>query len=78
LLAFTRAGVDSQLTPRIFKLFFSDFQLLPQFAVEVRPIQTIREYFQPDKMARAFEIGCIVAKKGAKGPIFEGDMPLAA
>jgi hypothetical protein len=24
-LAFTRAGFDSQLTPRIFKLFFSDF-----------------------------------------------------
>jgi hypothetical protein len=26
-------------------------------------------------MACAFEKGCIVAKKGAKGPIFEGDMP---
>jgi hypothetical protein len=26
-------------------------------------------------MARAFEKGRIVAKKGAKGPIFEGDMP---
>jgi hypothetical protein len=43
--------------------------------VEVRPIQTIQEYFQPNKMARAFENGCIVAKKGVKGPIFEGDMP---
>jgi hypothetical protein len=43
--------------------------------VDVRPIQTIREYFQPSKKARAFEKGCIVAKKGAIGPIFEGDMP---
>jgi hypothetical protein len=43
--------------------------------VEVRPIQTIREYFQPNKKARAFEKGCIVAKKRAIGHIFEGDMP---
>jgi hypothetical protein len=43
--------------------------------VEVRPIQTIREYFHPNKMAGAFEKGCIVAKKGAKGLIFEGDIP---
>jgi hypothetical protein len=42
----------------------------------VEHIQTIREYFQPDKKARALENGCIVAKKGAIGPIFEGDMPL--
>jgi hypothetical protein len=26
------------------------------------------------KKTRAFEIGCIVAKKGAEGPIFEGNM----
>jgi hypothetical protein len=46
--------------------------------VEVRPIQTIREYFQPNKVARAFERACIVAKKGAICSIFEGfegDMP---
>jgi hypothetical protein len=44
--------------------------------VEVRPIQTIRENFQPNKMARAFEKGCFVAKKGAKGPIFREICPL--
>jgi hypothetical protein len=43
-------------------------------AVEVRPIQTIREYFQPDKKARVLERACIVANKGAKRPIFEGNM----
>jgi hypothetical protein len=48
---------------------------LSQFTVEVRPIQTIREYFQPNKKARALEKGCIVAKRGAIGPIFEGVMP---
>jgi hypothetical protein len=42
--------------------------------VEVRPIQTIREYFQPNKKARALEKDCIVAEKGAICPIFEGDM----
>jgi hypothetical protein len=44
--------------------------------MEVRPIQTIWEYFQPSKMARAFEKGCIVTKKGAISPIFEGETPL--
>jgi hypothetical protein len=27
-----------------------------------------------NEKTRAFERGCIVAKKGAKGPIFEGNM----
>jgi hypothetical protein len=44
--------------------------------VKVQPIQTIQEYFQPNKKARALEKGCIVSKKGAIGLIFEGDMPL--
>jgi hypothetical protein len=44
--------------------------------VKVRPIQTIWEYFQPNKMARAFEKGCIVAKKGAKGSILREICPL--
>jgi hypothetical protein len=38
-------------------------------------MQTIREYIQPGKKTRVFERGCIVAKKAAKRPIFEGDMP---
>jgi hypothetical protein len=42
--------------------------------VEVRPIQTIREYFQPNEKARVLERACIVANKGAKRPIFEGNM----
>jgi hypothetical protein len=42
--------------------------------LSVEHIQTIREYFQPGKKARALEKGWIVAKKGAIGPIFEGDM----
>jgi hypothetical protein len=40
----------------------------------VEHIQTNREYYLPNKKARALERGCIVAKKGAKCPIFEGDM----
>jgi hypothetical protein len=43
-------------------------------AVEVRPIQSSLHLFSLDKKTRAFERGCIVAKKGAKGPIFEGNM----
>jgi hypothetical protein len=43
-------------------------------AVEVRPMQAIRECFQPDKKACVLERACIVANKGAKGPIFEGNM----
>jgi hypothetical protein len=42
--------------------------------VEVRPIQTNREYYLPSKKAPALERGWIVAKKGAKGPILEGNM----
>jgi hypothetical protein len=37
-------------------------------------IQTTRELFQLSKKARVLERACIVAKKGAKGPIFEGNM----
>jgi hypothetical protein len=44
--------------------------------VSVKHIQTIREYFQPNNKARAFERRCIVAKKGAICPIFDGNMPL--
>jgi hypothetical protein len=40
------------------------FLIIARFAMEVRPKQTIRKYFQPNKMARAFEKGCIVAKRG--------------
>jgi hypothetical protein len=42
--------------------------------LSVEHIQTSWEYFQPNKKARALEKCCIVAKKGAIGPIFEGDM----
>jgi hypothetical protein len=43
--------------------------------VKVRPIQSIREYFEPDKKARVFERGCILSKKGAKGPILREICP---
>jgi hypothetical protein len=46
--------------------------------VEVRPIQTNREYYLPSKKARALERGCIVAKKGAKCPIFENSFQAIA
>jgi hypothetical protein len=42
--------------------------------VKVRPIQSILEYFEPDKKARVLERAWIVAEKGAKGPIFEWNM----
>jgi hypothetical protein len=45
-------------------------------ALEVWPIKSNLCLFQLDKKARALERGCSVAKKGAIGPIFEGDMPL--
>jgi hypothetical protein len=44
--------------------------------VKVRPIQRSFRSFSPYKKARAVERGRIVAKKGAKGPIFEGNMLL--
>jgi hypothetical protein len=44
--------------------------------LEVRPIQSNLRFFFTGKKARALETGCIVAKKGSIGPIFEGDMPL--
>jgi hypothetical protein len=40
----------------------------------VEHIQTTREYFQVYKKTGVLERACIVAKKGAKGPIFEGNM----
>jgi hypothetical protein len=44
-------------------------------SLEVRPIQSKLPFFLTlNKKTRAFERGCIVAKKGAKGPIFEGNM----
>jgi hypothetical protein len=44
--------------------------------VEVRPIQSNLRFFLLNKKKRVFERACIVAKKGAICPIFEGDMPL--
>jgi hypothetical protein len=43
--------------------------------VEVRPIQSSLRFFLLSKKTRVFERACIVAKKGAICPIFEGDMP---
>jgi hypothetical protein len=43
--------------------------------VEVRPIQSNLYFFLLNKKTRVFERACIVAKKGALCPIFEGDMP---
>jgi hypothetical protein len=45
-------------------------------ALEVWPIQSNLRFFFTNKKAHALERGCIVAKNGAIGPIFEGDMPL--
>jgi hypothetical protein len=42
----------------------------------VRPIQSNLCFFSTNKNERVLERGCIVSKKGAIGPIFEGDMPL--
>jgi hypothetical protein len=52
------------------------YQRYQYIRLYVEHIQTIREYFQPNKKARALERRCIVAKKGAICPIFEGNMPL--
>jgi hypothetical protein len=72
LLAFTRAGFDSQL-PRIgLGLLLRGKGLL---AVEVRPIQSNLCLFQVYKKTRAFGRSCTVSQDGAIGPIFEGDMP---
>jgi hypothetical protein len=44
--------------------------------VEVRPIQSNLRFFFTDKKARVLERGsCILSKRGAICPIFEGDMP---
>jgi hypothetical protein len=43
-------------------------------SLSVEDIQTTRELFQLNNKARVLERACIVAKKGAKGPIFEGNM----
>jgi hypothetical protein len=72
LLAFTRGGFDSQLTLNCLGLLFRGKGLS---AVKVRPIQSNLCFFSLDKKAHVFERACIVAKKGAKGPIFEEDMP---
>jgi hypothetical protein len=42
--------------------------------VKVRPIQSNLRFFSLDKKTHVFERACIVANKGAKRPIFEGDM----
>jgi hypothetical protein len=44
-------------------------------ALELRPIQSNLRFFFTDRKPRALERGCIVSKKGAICPIFEGDMP---
>jgi hypothetical protein len=63
------AGFDSQLKINCLGQYYKAKGLL---AVKVRPIQSSFRSFLPSKKARALEKGCIVAKKGAKGPIFEG------
>jgi hypothetical protein len=54
-------------------LLFSGKGLL---AVKVRPIQSSFCSFSLDKKAHVFERACIVAKKGAKGPILGRYAPL--
>jgi hypothetical protein len=66
------AGFDSQLKLNCLGQYYKPKGLL---AVEVRPIQSNLCLFSLNKKAHVFERACIVAKKGAKGPIFEGDMP---
>jgi hypothetical protein len=41
----------------------------------VWPIQSNLLFFFTNKKARLLERGCILSKKGAICPIFEGDMP---
>jgi hypothetical protein len=72
LLAFTRAGFDSQLTLNCLGLLLRGKGLL---AVELRPIQSSLRFFFTSKKARVLERGCIRSKKGAICLIFEGDMP---
>jgi hypothetical protein len=59
LLAFTRAGFDSQLLQIFLGLLLRGKGLL---AVEVRPIQSSFRSFSLNKMTRAFERACIVSK----------------
>jgi hypothetical protein len=49
---------------------FSSLNKYGLITVEVRPIQSIWDFFWVYKKTRAFEKGCIVAKKGAIHPIF--------
>jgi hypothetical protein len=65
------AGFDSQLKLNCLGLLFRGKGLL---AVKERPIQSSFRSFSLNKKARVLERGCIVAKKGAKGSIFEGNM----
>jgi hypothetical protein len=69
--ATTRAGFDSQLTLGCLGLLFRGKGLL---AVEVRPIQSNLCIFSLNKKTRVLVRACIVANKGAKCPIFEGNM----
>jgi hypothetical protein len=71
LLAFTRAGFDSQLTLNCLGQYYKGKGCI---AVEVQPIQSNLRLFSLNKKARAFERSCIVSQDGAIGPIFEGDM----
>jgi hypothetical protein len=65
------AGFDSQLKLQLFRAILLSMGGL---SLEVHPIQSNLRLFSLSKKTRAFERGCIVAKKGAKGPIFEGNM----
>jgi hypothetical protein len=41
----------------------------------VRPIQSNRDFFSPDKKTRAFKRSCALSQEGTIRPIFEGDTP---
>jgi hypothetical protein len=49
---------------------------LPRFAVKVRPIKSNLRSFSLNKKTRVLERVCIVAKKGAIGPILREICPL--
>jgi hypothetical protein len=77
LLAFTRAGADSQLLPHIFQLFVSIIKygrLITGGAYDDTKQPSL--ILTLNKKTRVIEKGCIVAKKGTICPIFEGETPL--
>jgi hypothetical protein len=68
ILAFTRAGFDSQLG---LGQYYKGKGLL---AVEVRPIQSNLCLIKLEKKERAFEWSCIVSQDGEIGPDFVPDL----